>query len=72
MSTKQRWAEERRGDCDMEILPGEKGSTEGSLGTADTQNKDSFGAPSTYNQTNLSQDKTLLSSSKINQLKASK
>lgn len=56
----------------MEILPGEKGSTEGSLGTADTQNKDSFGAPSTYNQTNLSQDKTLLSSSKINQLKASK
>lgn len=70
--TKQHWAKERGADSDMEILPGEKGSTDGSLGTVDTQNKDSFVAPSAHNQTSISQDKRLLCSSKINQLKGSK
>lgn len=52
-SAKQHWAKERRADSDKGILPGEKGSTDGSLGTADTQNKDSFVAQSAHNQTNL-------------------
>lgn len=68
---KQRWARERSADSDMEILPGEKGSTDGSLGTVDTQNRDSFVAPGEHNQPHFSQDKRLLCSSEINQLKGS-
>lgn len=50
---KQQWAKERGADGDMEILPWEKGSTDGSLGTVDTQNKDLFMEQSAHDQKKL-------------------